>query len=375
MRRFFIRLYIFTAVLHLLWGVALALVLDLPPIVAALLALGLGAAFHGRLEILKWDRPLPPWRRFVEEAYWAHWCGLGLAAPLTLATAPGLALATAHLDALATPRLWLEALLLADALGLGLALYGVGLRRRWLRIRRIPIAIEGLPPSFAGYRIVQLSDVHLGSLCPRERVARWVAEANALEADLVVLTGDYVTSGIRFHEDIAGALGALRAKDGVYAVMGNHDYFGDGEPLMGLMQRAGVRWLRNEHVELARGEARLCLAGVDDIYTGRIDIPAALEGRDEDLPLLVLAHDPRSFRELARRGASLVLSGHTHWGQVALPWFASRVNYNATFLRYHAGHYRLGEAQLYVHPGLGTTGPPLRIGTWPEIAVLELREG
>jgi predicted MPP superfamily phosphohydrolase len=203
-------------------------------------------------------------------------------------------------------------------------------------------------------------------------VAGWVERANALEPDLVALTGDYVTSGVRFHEDIAVALGELRAPEGVFAVMGNHDYFGEGEPMMSMMTERGITLLRNEHVAIERSGARLCLAGVDDVYTQRIDIDAALDGRDETIPLIVLAHDPTSFGKLARRGAALVLSGHTHWGQVAVPFLARKLNYNALHMRHHAGHYQLDGAQLYVSSGLGTTGPPIRLGAPPEIAVIEL---
>jgi hypothetical protein len=208
-------------------------------------------------------------------------------------------------------------------------------------------------------------------MCPRARVEGWVRRVNALDVDLVALTGDYVTSGVHFHHDIAVALGGLSGRDGVLAVMGNHDYFGDGEPLMTELRARGIRLLRNEHVTIERADASLTVAGVDDVYTARIDIDAALDGAAE--PLVVLAHDPRSFPELASRGAALVLSGHTHWGQIALPWLAERFNYARTMTRYHAGLMREGRATLYVNPGLGTTGPPVRLGTWPEITVLVLR--
>ena len=192
------------------------------------------------------------------------------------------------------------------------------------------------------------------------------------EPDVVALTGDYVTSGVRFHEDIAAALGGLRATEGVFAVMGNHDYFGEGEPLMSLLRDRHIMLLRNEHRVIERDGARLCLAGVDDVYTRRIDVDAALRGRDEEIPLIVMAHDPCTFPALARRGAALVLSGHTHWGQVAVPFLARHLNYNALHVEHHAGRYRIDDSQLYVSAGLGTTGPPLRLGAAPEIVVIDL---
>jgi len=380
MRPFFVKLYVATLLVHVAFAAVLvrlgALVdLQVPWWGALLVALGLAGAFHGRLQLGLWDAPISRWRRWlVEEPYYVHWCALLLAPALLVAVAPGLSMKrSGGLSLLAEWPLWSDAWLGSYLIGVVVAGYGVVMRRRWTVVRRVSIAVTGLDPAFDRFRIVQLSDLHLGSHCPRERVARWVRRANALEPDLIALTGDYVTSGVRFHEDIAAALGELRAREGVLAVMGNHDYFGEGEPLMGLMRQQGITLLRNEHLELERDGARLALAGVDDIYTGRIDIEAALAGRDEAIPMVVLAHDPTSFPKLARRGAALVLSGHTHWGQVAVPFFAERLNYNALHMRHHAGHYRLDDAQLYVSSGLGTTGPPIRLGAPPEIAVIELR--
>jgi predicted MPP superfamily phosphohydrolase len=261
---------------------------------------------------------------------------------------------------------------LSYAAGLSAAVYGVAVRRRWVRVRTIDVSIAGLGPRFDGYRIAQLSDLHIGGLCPRGRAERWVRRVNALDADLVALTGDYVTSGTAFHEDIAAVLCALRARDGAMAVMGNHEYFGDGEPLVSLLRAGGVEVLRNERRTLSRGEDHLVIAGVDDTWSRRADVARTLDGVAAR-PVVALAHDPRLFPELARHGAALVLSGHTHWGQVAIPFVARRLNLSRLSYRYHAGLYRSGEATLYVNPGLGTTGPPVRLGAPPEITVLRLR--
>ncbi len=196
--------------------------------------------------------------------------------------------------------------------------------------------------------------------------------ANALDVDLVALTGDYVTSGTAFHHDIAAVLSELRARDGVFAVLGNHDYFGEGEPMISMLREGTVTVLRNEHRTISRGDDRLVVAGVDDTYTRRADIARALRGREPGLPVVALAHDPQLFTELARCGAALVLSGHTHWGQLALPFVAERVNLSRLSYRYHAGLYSSGASTLYINPGLGTTGPPVRLGAPPEITVLRL---
>lgn len=379
MRRFFVKLYVVTVALHLaftfvLLRLAEAFRLAVPWWGALLVALGLAAAFHGRLQLGLWDKPISRWRRWlVEEPYQVHWCGLLLAPAMLLVVAPGLSVQrTGGLAALGEPSLWSDAWVGGYAMGLVVAGYGVAVRRRWIVIRQQRVAIEGLDPALEGFRIVQMSDLHVGSHCPRERVAGWVERANALEPDVVALTGDYVTSGVRFHEDIAAALGGLRATEGVFAVMGNHDYFGEGEPLMSLLRDRHIMLLRNEHRVIERDGARLCLAGVDDVYTRRIDVDAALRGRDEEIPLIVMAHDPCTFPALARRGAALVLSGHTHWGQVAVPFLARHLNYNALHVEHHAGRYRIDDSQLYVSAGLGTTGPPLRLGAAPEIVVIDL---
>ena len=143
---------------------------------------------------------------------------------------------------------------LLPLVSIAVAAFAVVVRRRWLRVRELDVAVPGLPPAFDGYRIAQLSDLHIGSYCPRGRAERWVRRANALAADAVALTGDYVTSGVAFHRTIASVLSGLHARDGVFAVMGNHDYFGDGEPLASLLREGGVRVLRNERATVERGK-------------------------------------------------------------------------------------------------------------------------
>ena len=358
MNRFLLRLYLFTALLHVPLVMALWSHAAWWSLVALVLPMLL---FRGRVQLLRWDNHISaPRRLLLEEPYFVHWCALVgalfLFLPALLIMWPG----------------WGSAYLIAYGGAIGMAIWGVFVRRRWVRVRHIDVDVPGLPAAFDGYRMAQMSDLHVGSMNPRTTVERWVRRVNKLDVDMVALTGDYCTSGVRFHEDIALGLADLSARDGVFAVMGNHDYFGEGEPLMSLLAEHGIRLLRNEHVELMRDDDRLCVAGVDDIYTKRIDIDAALAGRDDKLPLVVLAHDPRSFPKLAARGADLVLSGHTHWGQIALPLFP-RINYASMVMRYHQGLYREGSATLYVNPGLGTTGPPVRFGTWPEITLIKLR--
>jgi predicted MPP superfamily phosphohydrolase len=241
------------------------------------------------------------------------------------------------------------------------------------RIRQREVEIEGLPEAFDGYRIAQISDLHCGPFASGRRVARWVDATNRLEADLVAVTGDLIASGSAFVDVVASALGDLRARDGAFAAMGNHDYFGDGEAMVSALEAAGLTVLRNRGVQLRRGSGAIYLAGVDDTWTKRHDLQRALAERPAGMPAVLLAHDPVLFPEAAERGVDLVLSGHTHGGQVAVPLLARKLNLARLITRFTNGIYRSGASTLYVNRGLGTTGPPVRLAVAPEIAVLTLR--
>jgi len=241
------------------------------------------------------------------------------------------------------------------------------------RIVRRDVAIASLPAAFDGYRIVQLSDLHCGPFASGRRVEGWVAAANRLEADLVAVTGDLIASGSTFVPVVARALGALRGRDGVFACMGNHDYFTEGESMATALSDNGLAVLRNRGVAIERGGERLYLAGVDDTWTGRDDLDETLAGRPAGTPTVLLAHDPALFPDAVARGVELTLSGHTHGGQIGVPFFARRWNLARVMTRFSSGFYRDGRSTLYVNHGLGTTGVPIRWLVAPEIAVLTLR--
>ena len=246
--------------------------------------------------------------------------------------------------------------------------------RRRPRVRRRDVLIDGLPEALDGYRIGQLSDVHCGPHTPAERVADWVERLNALEVDLVAVTGDLITHGSTHTGAVARALGALQARDGVFACMGNHDYFTDGDGFVDELERAGLCVLRNRGVVLSRNGARLYVAGVDDTWTSRDDVDAALAARPDGVPTVLLAHDPNLFPQAAAREVELMLSGHTHGGQLAVPG-VRRLSLARFVSHFTAGLYRRGRSWLYVNCGAGTTGPPVRLGAPAELAVLTLRAG
>lgn len=268
-------------------------------------------------------------------------------------------------------HLSLEATLAAGlvAAGLGAA---VALRQR-PRVREHEIVVADLPAAFDGYRVAHISDLHCGPFASGARVAAWVTHVNRLQPDIIAVTGDLISSGSAYVSVVAEALGELRAADGVFACMGNHDYFTDGEALVSTLERAGVSVLRNHGVTFRREDAALHVAGVDDTWTGRHDLERALAGRPDGAPVVLLAHDPELFPGAVEREVDLTLSGHTHGGQVAIPFLAGRFNLARFVTPFTAGPYTAGTSTLYVNRGLGTTGPPVRLAVPPEIAVLTLR--
>jgi predicted MPP superfamily phosphohydrolase len=303
--------------------------------------------------------------------YFIHWCACVFTivpSVLSLLVAPISNLARGERLALPLPfYMW------TYAAGLLVCGYGILIRRRWFVITRVDIPIKGLDAKFDGYRIAHLSDLHIGTLTTTEWGKRWTRAANAEAPDLTVVTGDMVTSGVAYHEDIAEVLSTLKAKDGVFVSMGNHDYFGEGEPLISLINAGGARVLRNEGRSLQRDGAQIYLAAIDDTWTRRDDMEKALRDRPDGVPTILLAHDPERFRQAAKRGVELTLSGHTHGGQIAMPFLYRWISLSHIAHHFHIGVYKDGDATLYVHPGLGTTGPPMRLGIAPAVVILTLR--
>lgn len=257
--------------------------------------------------------------------------------------------------------------------GAGLAAYA-GLWEMFdYELTETEVFVRGLPESFEGFRVAQLTDVHHSRLVPLAEVRRVVELANAARADTVVLTGDYTTSRRRYIEPCAEALGELRAPEGVWAVLGNHDHYTDAELTTRALRRRGIEVLSNANTTLRRGANTLQLAGVDDWGWGKADFARALAGTDPARPTLLLSHEPAVFDLPEVRALSLVVSGHTHGGQICLPLVGAPARFLEEF-RYLRGLYERDGAQLYVSRGTGMIGIPVRLGARPEVAVLTLRE-
>jgi predicted MPP superfamily phosphohydrolase len=234
------------------------------------------------------------------------------------------------------------------------------------------IFVRGLPQGFEGFRLAQVTDVHHSRLVPLEEVRRVVALANSVRADTVVLTGDYTTARRGYIEPCAEALGELRAPAGVWAVLGNHDHYNDAELTVRALKRRGLNVLSNANTILRRGGDELRLAGLDDWGWGRADWERTLKGMDASRPSILLSHEPAVLDMPETRGISLIISGHTHGGQIYLPLIGAPASFIAEF-RYLRGLYEREGTQLYVSRGTGMIGLPLRVGARPEVAVLRLR--
>jgi predicted MPP superfamily phosphohydrolase len=247
----------------------------------------------------------------------------------------------------------------------------VGLMQaRCPRVRRVAIPIDDLPDALVGYRILQWSDVHVGPTIRRRFVASLVERTNAIAADAIVVTGDLVDGYVHDLREQIEPLADLRARDGVYYVTGNHEYYWRADEWVREARRLGLTFLRNEHRIIDRGGAAIVMAGITDPAgrnEHRPDPERALAGAPPDAVKVLLAHRPQAASEACRLGVDLQLSGHTHGGQ----FFPFNI-----FIRFFqpivAGLHRVGSTWLYVSRGTGYWGPPSRLGVHGEITLIEL---
>jgi predicted MPP superfamily phosphohydrolase len=247
-------------------------------------------------------------------------------------------------------------------------------------LTKITIPLSRLPASFEGYTIALLSDIHSSIFMTKEMMTRYVGVTNELGANLIVVTGDFVNSLVEEVYPFAEAFSQLRAPDGVFGVLGNHDYYTRNvELIAGVVNQCGIRLLRNEHTLLRRGEERITLAGVDDVpngYTARELFARSARGCDEERLKLLLCHRPYFFREAAEQRFDLTLAGHTHGGQIVMARFGGEVVAPARLASpYVAGLYTKEESRLYVSRGIGTVAVPIRINCPPEVTLITLVRG
>jgi len=254
-----------------------------------------------------------------------------------------------------------------------LSLVGYVNARRVARVVHVDIPLAGLPQALVGFRIVQLSDIHVGPTIKGDYVQAIVDRVNALDADLVVITGDVVDGSVEQLHPHTAPLGSMHSRYGSYVVTGNHEYYSGAADWMREFERIGLRGLHNRHVVIGHHGARFVLAGVTDFSAGAYDAAqvsdpvAALAGSPPDVLRILLAHQPRSATAAEAAGFDLQLSGHTHGGQF-WPW-----NHFVPLQQpFTAGLHRLGQLMVYTSRGTGYWGPPKRFGAPSEITVLRL---
>jgi len=334
----------------------------------------LGLGFASIPAAMASTRMRPSWKEQV-----LHWGGmLWLGAFGLLLTATGVAdvvgwgwrlvgsapepLALARGKALAVVGVVVPALLLAFRTA-----------RAPAKVERVRVPVSGLGAGLSGLKVVQISDIHIGPTLDRRFMQRVVDQVNALQPDVVAVTGDLVDGSVWRLRDEVAPLAGLRAPLGVFYVTGNHEYYHGGAAWSAEVARLGLTVLHNAHRVVERGGSRLTVAGVPDLEGGRMD-PAhacrpdvALAGAPEGVPRLLLAHQPRVAALAQGLGVDLQLSGHTHGGQL-FPFMAF-VKLQQPVIQ---GLATIAGVRVYTHRGTGYWGPPLRLGPSPEIAELTL---
>jgi predicted MPP superfamily phosphohydrolase len=260
--------------------------------------------------------------------------------------------------------------------------YGFFYGRLNLEVKHQRIGLKRLPAAFDGFRIAQLSDIHIGPFMTAEQIRKYVAIANALKPDLIVLTGDFVTWDPGTQQAVVEALSGLRAPLGIYGCLGNHDAWAGVEAsITELFRRSGTRILRQERAEIRAGGESFHLIGVDFQSPHRFGpsppvthLLANIEGLlDRHNVNILLSHNPDTFNRAAQLGVDLSLAGHTHGGQASLEFISPEIAPSRLVTPYVAGWFQRPGGQLYVNRGIGTIFVPIRIGAPPEITVFELK--
>lgn len=280
---------------------------------------------------------------------------------------------------------WFFALI--PALGV-MGWFAFGFIEGWkrLELKHITFTSPDLPPYFDGYRLVQITDFHLGSFPPgNDFVQKVVDAANNEEPDMILFTGDLVNNQASEVEPYLDTLGQLHASDGIYSIWGNHDYceYGNNHSigalkrnrrmLYGYQESLGWHQLMNEHHVVSHGMASIAVIGVENPgqppFTNRSNLKKAMKGLNPDMFKILLSHDPHHWRrEVVGKKIQLTLAGHTHAGQLKIgKWTPARMAFKEW-----GGAYRIGEQMLYVSSGIGGSFP-FRLGAWPELTVITLK--
>jgi hypothetical protein len=254
------------------------------------------------------------------------------------------------------------------------AVYTLLVEPFWPRVSRISVEISGLPDAADGMQICQLSDFHVGPYIRGFQIKNAADIANREKPDIIVLTGDFVSKHRRYADECAEALSGLNAPLGIYAILGNHDFWTDADYVCDALRGVGITVLRDDTVQPVPG---LHLVGMDDWWEGSRDISRVVAGIPSGDSYILLQHNPDVVLhpEAYGRSPALVLSGHTHGGQVNIPGFGPPIVPTTLGPNYAAGLFDFDGLKLYVNRGLGAITPPVRFNCPPEVALITLREG
>lgn len=265
--------------------------------------------------------------------------------------------------------------LITLALAFGLGGFGFIQATRLPEVHRVDLAVKNLPAALEGFKLVQLSDLHISKLFQQDWVQGVVERSNAIDPDLIVVTGDFIDGSVQARRDDVAPLAQLRARHGVLGIPGNHEYYFDYGAWKARFEELGVRMLTNQHAVVQHGNAQLTVAGIADAvaalygYEGP-DLPKALAGAPADAPVVLLSHRPAGAARNAQAGVALQLSGHTHGGMV----LGMEPVFGPPNEGYLTRGYRVGDMQLYVSNGTGLwMGFPIRLGIPSEITEFVLR--
>ena len=249
------------------------------------------------------------------------------------------------------------------------------------KLVELTLPMKRLPAAWDGVRIAQLSDFHYDDTFSAVPLRKAVAVINRLQPDLVLLTGDFVTvpafvsdkrPGARAIDPCAELLAELKSKLGSFACLGNHDVATDPARVVGVLQGRKIQLLRNAAEPLERNGKRLWLAGVDDVLEGSADLDVTLQKIPSDEPVVLMAHEPDFATHVAKHSVDLQLSGHSHGGQVRIPFFGAPVLPQLA-QKFPKGLYHIGGLTLYTNVGIGTVVLPVRFDCPPEIALFTLK--
>lgn len=238
-----------------------------------------------------------------------------------------------------------------------------------IRVTRHDVPMRKLPRKLDGFTIVQMSDLHRSMIVPDSLISTAARLANDVSADIAVFTGDFVSHNSRNADACAEMLSAIKPRLGCYAVLGNHDYWTDAKYVAKSLENHGIRVLKNENTLLSPG---LTLLGLDDWWAGHPNVQNTWKGVDDDTAQVLLCHNPLAVKAMHGREC-LMLTGHTHGGQVHIPFVPRNHLPGLKGWRYIQGWYQVGDVRMYVNRGIGMIFPPVRFMCSPEITVYTLR--